>query len=75
MVGVFDNVNLVEAPVNIHHGTNDESVPYEWGQMVVGRFVENNKEHYFYSYPGDNHDIAGNWSTALNRDIELFQDN
>ena len=74
-VSAFDNVNLVEAPVNIHHGTNDESVPYEWGQMVVGRFVENNKEHYFYSYPGDNHVIAGNWSTALNRDIELFQDN
>lgn len=73
-ISAFDNVNLVQVPVNIHHGTEDLSVPYEWGQKVAEKFAENNKTHYFYTYPGDNHDISGNWSTALNRDISLFSD-
>lgn len=74
-VSAFDNVNLVQVPVNIHHGTADQSVPFEWGQMVAGKFAEAKKEYYFYEYARDNHDIARNWSTALNRDIELFRKN
>jgi len=75
LVSAYDNINLVTAPVIIQHGTNDESVPYEWGQMIAKKFEEYNKTYTFYSYAGDNHDIAGNWSTALNRDIEFFRAN
>ncbi|HJZ05555.1 hypothetical protein A2634_00015 [Candidatus Amesbacteria bacterium RIFCSPHIGHO2_01_FULL_48_32] len=71
-VSTFANVNLVKVPVIIHHATADQSVPYEWGQNLSAKFEENNIDYQFYSYQGDNHDIAANWSTALNRDIDLF---
>ena len=71
-VSAMDNINLVQIPVNIHHGTADESVPYEWGQTIAAQFEANKKTFEFYTYPGDNHDISSNWSTALNRDIALF---
>lgn len=71
-VSALDNINLVQIPVNIHHGTADQSVPYEWGQTIAARFEAQQKTFKFYSYPGDTHDIPANWSTALNRDIALF---
>ncbi len=72
-VSTFANVQSVQVPVIIHHATADQSVPYEWGQNLSQKFSQNNISHQFYSYPGDNHDIAANWSTALNRDIDLFK--
>jgi predicted esterase len=72
-VSTYDNVNLVEAPVIIQHATGDESVPYEWGVNLFKKFNESKKEVHFYTYQGDNHDIAGNWGTALARDVELFR--
>ena len=69
----FANTALVKVPTNIQHGTADESVPYEWGLALAEKFKENGLEHNFYSYSGDNHDIASNWGTALGRDIGLFR--
>ncbi len=71
-ISTLSNIGLVNVPVNIHHGTLDESVPYKWGVDLAARFSTEKKENYFYSYPGDNHDISRNWSVALNRDIEFF---
>ncbi len=71
-VSTFENLKWVEVPINIHHGTADDSVPYAWGEALNAKLKELDKENYFYSYKGDNHDIAQNWSTALKRDVELF---
>src|SRR3989344_235406 len=71
-VSAFDNLELVRVPLNVHHGTQDQSVPYEWGEILVNRFKELGLGYNFYSYSGDNHDIAGNWGRALARDVELF---
>lgn len=72
-VGPLYHTNLVQVPVNIHHSTTDESVPYQWGQVLADKLTASGVKVNFYTYPGDNHDIAGNWSTALNRDIQLFK--
>lgn len=71
-VDTLAHVARITCPVNIQHATSDESVPFEWGIALEKKFRAENKSVNFYSYPNDNHDIAGNWSTALNRDIELF---
>lgn len=72
-ISTLANVGLIQVPVNIQHGTADESVPYEWGVKLRDKFDAEKKEYNFYSYSNDNHDIARNWSVALNRDIELFR--
>ena len=71
-VSTFDNVDRIRVPVIIHHATADQSVPYAWGRELFEKLQSLNKDVRFYTYQGDNHDIAGNWSTALNRDLEFF---
>lgn len=71
-VSTFENLRLIEVPINIHHGTADDSVPYGWGEALAAKLKELHRENYFYTYKADNHDIAQNWSTALRRDVELF---
>jgi len=72
-VSTLHNTNRIKIPINVHHGTADSSVPYSWGEALVQKLKESQVPVQFFTYQGDNHDIAGNWSTALNRDIQLFK--
>ena len=68
----FENLPKLTVPLLVHHGTSDESVPYEWGTTLVQKLKDSGKTVTFYSYPRANHDISSGWSTALNRDITFF---
>ena len=72
-VSVLNNVAYVNKPLLIHHGTADESVPYEWGVKLNERLEEEGKLVTLYTYERDNHDIAANFSRALGRDVEFFR--
>ncbi len=71
-VSTFANISLVNEPVIIHHSMTDESVPYSWGVNLADKMKNEGKNVELFTYPKDNHDIAKNWSTALNRDLEFF---
>jgi uncharacterized protein len=69
----IENLDKVSVPLNLHHGTNDESVPYSWGTTLNGKLKENGNTVNFYSYSGDNHDISRNFGKALSKDVEFFK--
>ncbi|MCS7060758.1 MAG: alpha/beta fold hydrolase [Anaerolineae bacterium] len=62
----------LSGPLQLHHGTADASVPYEFSQKLrdqvqaAGRVVE------FHAYRGDNHNISNQFSLAMRRTIEFF---
>ena len=62
----------LSGPIQLHHGTADESVPVEYSESLdaairdVGGTVE------LHLYPGDNHNIGGNLSLALSRSVAFF---
>lgn len=68
-------LDYIEAGVVVHHGTNDQSVPYSWSENLVTLLRKSDKSVEFYTYEGDNHDIANNFSRALSRDVGFFKDN
>lgn len=72
-VSIIENVSLVNAPLLIHHGTRDESVPFSWGENLYSKLKAADKQVVFYSYQGDNHDIANNFTSALSRDVAFFR--
>lgn len=72
-VSAFDNVQLIKVPLNIHHGTQDESVPFVWGQALAQNFANLHLQYNFYQYENDNHNLSQNWATAIARDVKLFQ--
>src|SRR5690606_39783389 len=62
----------LSGPIQIHHGTADTSVPYEYSVMLdqqiraVGGFTE------VFLYPNDAHNIATNRHNALTLSVVFF---
>lgn len=59
-------------PVQLHHGTADHDVPWEFSQMLYEEMLEANQTVEFYPYEGDNHNISKNFNLAMQRTIEFF---
>lgn len=64
----------ISGPVQLHHGGADSSVPYEFSQTLDGQMKEAGKVSEVYVYPGDDHDITSNFTSAMNRSIEFFDE-
>jgi dienelactone hydrolase len=72
--GVSSNFYLADlsGPIQLHHGTADESVPLAASQTLYDQMVAAGQTVEFYSYEGDNHNLSGFFSTAMNRTIAFF---
>src|SRR3989344_5862370 len=62
----------ISGPLQLHHGTEDHSVPYEFSQTLAEQLKQAGKEVELYIYPGDEHDIPNNFGTAMQRSVEFF---
>lgn len=70
----ISNINLVETPIILHHGTEDESCPFLWSLQLAAVLDTFEKEYVFYRYEGDDHNFArGNFYTVLARDVAYFR--
>ncbi len=62
----------LSGPLQLHHDTQDSEVPYVFSETLakdiqnVGGTVE------FYSYPGDDHNLANSFGLAMSRTIAFF---
>lgn len=62
----------LSGPLQLHHGTNDEDVPYEFSIRVAELARAQAKIADLYLYDGDNHNIATNFYPAMDATIEFF---
>jgi dipeptidyl aminopeptidase/acylaminoacyl peptidase len=62
----------LNAPIQLHHGTGDHDVPWEFSQMLYDEMQQANKTVEFYTYDGDNHNISNSFSVAMQRTVEFF---
>jgi dipeptidyl aminopeptidase/acylaminoacyl peptidase len=62
----------LSGPLQLHHGTVDEDVPWEFSQSLYDQAVAAGQEIEFYIYPGDNHNLSGFFSTAMARTIAFY---
>ncbi|RJR15106.1 alpha/beta fold hydrolase [Candidatus Microgenomates bacterium] len=65
-------VNDISGPVQLHHGSADTSVPIEFSEKLNELLTNAGKEVELYTYPGDDHNISANLSTALSRSVAFF---
>lgn len=62
----------VSGPIQLHHGTADESVPLEFSEILYQQMHQVGQTIEFYSYEGDNHNLSNFFTMAMNRTIEFF---
>ncbi len=62
----------LSGPLQLHHGTDDEDVPLAFSIRLAELARDAGQTADLYTYEGDNHNISGNFSTAMQRTIEFF---
>jgi fermentation-respiration switch protein FrsA (DUF1100 family) len=62
----------LSAPIQLHHGTADTSVPVEFSKTLYDQILAVDGTAELYLYPGDNHNISKNFGTAMQRTIQFF---
>lgn len=68
----LDDINI---PIQIQHGTLDESVPIELSESLRDSLEKINKSVEYFEYAGDNHNISINVNTAFQRAIDFYREN
>ncbi len=62
----------ISRPIQIHHGTADEEVPILFSERLRDAMQSANKDVEYFAYEGDDHNLSGNLSTALDRSVAFF---
>jgi dipeptidyl aminopeptidase/acylaminoacyl peptidase len=68
-VNFFDRI---AAPLVIHHGTADESVPIDWSHKTLAALQKHNKRVEFFIYEGEHHAFVPQWPTSMNRSVDFL---
>lgn len=63
----------LSGPLQLHHGTEDEDVPLEFSIRLAEQARAAGQTTDLYTYDGDNHNIATNFSTAMSRTVDFFE--
>lgn len=62
----------ISGPIQLHHGTSDTSVPYEFSQKLESELTGIGKNAEIFIYPGDDHNLSRSFGTAMSRSVEFF---
>lgn len=62
----------ISGPVQLHHGTADSSVPWEFSKTLEGQLQTAGKTVEYFQYEGDDHNLGSQFSAAMRRSVEFF---
>lgn len=63
----------IEAAVMMHHGTLDESCPYEWAEATRDALRRADVELSFQSYDGEYHTFFPQWERSMERTVAFLR--
>ena len=63
----------LSGPIQLHHGSADESVPLEFSEILSGQIQHVGKNVELYVYEGDDHNLSGYFGQAMTRTLQFFE--
>jgi len=73
-VSPIQYVDVIDIPIQIHHGTNDASVPIAFSDALSNALKTTGKSVEYFIYEGGDHNIAGiHRATLLERTTSFFK--
>jgi dipeptidyl aminopeptidase/acylaminoacyl peptidase len=72
----FNNyLTNILAPIQIHQGTADDAVPYEWSREFFNILKKYNPASELFIYEGSDHNLMPAWNEVVNKNLEFFNKN
>jgi len=65
-------IDSVIVPVQIHHGTADDSVPIQWSERLHETLLDAKKDSTFFVYPDELHEFINDWPIVMSRAVSFF---
>lgn len=67
-------LDWIDAPMQLHQGRTDESVPQKWSDQFVAQLKKKEKDVTYFTYPGEDHNFTqGSWSLVIQRNIAFYK--
>ena len=60
------------APIQLHHGLSDTTVPVEFSRMLTGQLKKVGSPVELYTYPRNDHNLSQSFSLAMRRSMAFF---
>ncbi len=74
-ISPINYLDRVHAPVQIHHGTADDQVPFEWSRDLAIRLSEAGADVALFAYEGAGHTFTGaDWLLFLERSYAFMEE-
>lgn len=62
----------ISAPIQLHHGLADQTVPWEFSQGLKNDLEKQGKIVEYYTYEGADHNLSGPFNIAMQRSVDFF---
>jgi dipeptidyl aminopeptidase/acylaminoacyl peptidase len=69
----YSYIQNITAPVQLDHGTADDSVPIEISRHLRDKLTAAGKTVEYYEYPGSDHNISQGFTKAMERSVAFFK--
>ncbi|KUK83098.1 MAG: Peptidase [Microgenomates bacterium 39_6] len=66
-------LDRIKAPLQIHQGTADKSVPVSWSDELVEKLDKLKIDYQYSKHYGADHNLVGAWNEAIEQDLEFFE--
>ena len=64
----------LSGPIQLHHGTADTSVPYEFSTTLADQLEAAGQPAEVFTYTGDDHNLSQGFSEAMARSVDFFDE-
>ncbi|MDX1665371.1 MAG: alpha/beta fold hydrolase [Candidatus Promineifilaceae bacterium] len=62
----------LSGPIQLHHGTADDVVPYEFSETLFEQGIETGAWIQLFLYENDDHNLTIHWTSAMKRSLVFF---
>lgn len=73
-ISPLDHLERIKAPISIHHGSADETVPPEWSQELCQELEKDGFKPQCFVYEGAGHTFAPPWDDLFKERVRQFFD-
>lgn len=71
-VSAINFLDRIQAPILLHHGRADESVPIEWSDKLAVALHDLAKQVIYRKYDGQPHEFTTSWGLVMQETAEFF---